>query len=171
MDASAVGAFAESVPVDLALDLGTGRTCVLIDERHPAGKTSERDLRGVVALPLRDLSRPWLTTRGPFPSRMEFARASFGNEALSRWSGRMQAFHWPSLARIGNEAAELAAAQCANEAVTGLSSPMHYVWDEAPSPHVWRFAGRGAEGGAAQPDRVGDHPRSTFRDRRRAGGR
>ncbi len=153
MEPNAVGAFADMVPVDLALDLGTSRIGALIQERHVAATSFARgadasDSDGAMwQLALRDLSRPAEVVEGAWASRLTFCRAAFGNEALSRWSGRMRAFHWPSPARIGREAGRLAGEAGASDAMTGVSSPMHYVWDERPSRHVWRFAGHPAEAG------------------------
>ena len=151
MEPNAVGAYAETVPVDLALDLGTARVAALLEERHAMRGASAPvggNRRSMWQLAVRDLSEPWRTTEGTFPSRVVFSRASFGNEAMSRWSGRTQAFNWPSPVRLGPEAERLALMPGGAEAVTGLSSPMHYVWDERPSRHVWRFAGPAAADGA-----------------------
>lgn len=134
-----------AVPVDLVLDIGTSRTCALIRERTSATGVSEKAKPAM--LPLRDLSQPRRRHSGVFSSRLQFARAAFGNEAWSRWSGRANAFFWPSLARIGNEAERLSAEEPSGEDWTGLSSPMHYLWDDQPSPVAWRFARQGAEAG------------------------
>jgi hypothetical protein len=135
----------DKVLVDVVLDLGTSRTCALLSERDTAG-SSERGR--VSMLPLRDLSEPWRVQSEIFSSRIQFAKAAFGSEAWSRWSGRTNAFFWPSLARVGAEAERLAATQPYGEDWTGLSSPMHYIWDEQPAQAAWRFAclpGEGAE--------------------------
>ena len=135
-DASTAGG--NSVPVDLVLDIGASRTFALTSER-----TGAADAPAVMSvLPLRDLARPWLSHRGIFASRIEFSRTGFGKEVYSRWSGRTNAFHWPSLARVGTEASRLAAEQKSADAFTGLSSPMRYLWDDRASRHVWRFAGQ-----------------------------
>lgn len=150
LEPAAVGAYAETVPVDLALDLGTSRTLALIGEQLPPA-AGQRVAPRVTALEIRDLSEPWRIHRAPLSSRLSFARTSFGNEALSRWSGRTQAFQWPIPARIGEEAERLAAAVSGPDAQTGVSSPLHYVWDERPTRDVWRFAGAAADGGRASP--------------------
>ena len=156
MEPNAVGAFADMVPVDLALDLGTSRIGALIQERNVPTQSKTGQTKSGAAgdpgvamwqLALRDLSQPARVVAGPCASRLTFSRAAFGNEALSRWSGRMRAFHWPSPSRIGAEADRIARETSAPDAMTGVSSPMHYVWDERPSRHVWRFAGHTAEVG------------------------
>ncbi len=155
MEPNAVGAYAETVPVDLALDLGTRRTGVLLAEqpiaRHKSGDGDDGLTRGMWPLSLRDLGEPWRNVEGAWSSRLTFSRASFGNEALSRWSGRTQAFHWPSPLRVGSEAERLARLPETGEAVIGVSSPMHYIWDERPSRNLWRFAGGGESGTRRTP--------------------
>lgn len=130
------------VPVDLVLDVGSSRTFALLAE-DDAGQ--DRQPR-IDILPVRDLGRPWQVHTGVFSSRMEFARVIFGKEVYSRWSGRTNAFYWPSIARVGSEAQRLASEQNAADAFTGISSPIRYLWDDKASRHVWRFAG--ASGGS-----------------------
>ncbi|MFM9942198.1 MAG: virulence factor SrfB [Hyphomicrobiaceae bacterium] len=132
------------ITVDLVLDIGASRTCALLAEAAPT-KAAEPI---IAPLLLRDLSRPTLVHQGHVSSRIEFARASFGKDVYSRWSGRTNAFYWPSLARIGDEAVRLASEQSAADAFTGLSSPIRYLWDGQASRHVWRFSG--AAGGAGR---------------------
>ena len=132
----------DPVPVDLVLDIGASRTFALLVEPQ-AGPNAQAPCD---VLALRDLTSPWLIHRGIFSSRIEFARASLGKEVYSRWSGRTNAFYWPSLARVGTEANRLACEQSAADAVTGLSSPMRYLWDDRGSRQVWRFAGSPAGG-------------------------
>jgi hypothetical protein len=136
------------VAVDLVLDIGNARTCGLLVEEHPG---QGMNLTDSYPLALRDLSRPELTCARPFDSRVEFARASFGRDDISRKSGRPAAFAWPSPLRVGPEAVRLAAARQGNEGATGLSSPKRYLWDERPSMQGWRFNGRGLEGTSTEP--------------------
>ncbi|HUN40520.1 MAG TPA: virulence factor SrfB [Acetobacteraceae bacterium] len=125
------------VQVDLVLDIGHARTCGLLIEQHPGEGVNLADS---YALKLRDLSRPeWLHEK-PFDSRVEFARANFGRDAISRRSGRAIAFSWPSPLRVGNEAVRLSGLRRGNEGATGLTSPKRYLWDERPSQQSWRFA-------------------------------
>lgn len=126
------------IAVDLVLDIGNSRTLALISE---AGSSPALTHEGAISpLPIRNLTRPAEISRGVVSSRIEFAKPDFGKEALSRWSGRANAFNWPSLARLGDEAAALACCQDANGDQTGLSSPMRYLWDEKATEKVWRFA-------------------------------
>ena len=131
------------VAVDLVLDIGNARTCGILIEEH-AGQGM--NLSDSYPLALRDLSRPECLHSKPFDSRVEFARASFGPDAISRRSGRASAFAWPSPVRVGPEAERLAGARLGNEGATSLSSPKRYLWDERPSTQVWRFNGRATDG-------------------------
>lgn len=149
MEPNAVGAYAETIPVDIALDIGGARTAALVQERDARAAGTEG--AATAALPIRDLQHPARRYHGLFSSRIEFARAQLGNDALSRWSGRTRAFHWPSLTRVGEEAERLAREPASADSVTGVSSPMHYVWDDKPSRHVWRFAGAVTDGARRNP--------------------
>lgn len=124
--------------VDLILDLGSSRTTALLRERRTG--TGPQSADRISLLPLRELSEPWRVHAEIFSSRVEFAKTALGNEAWSRWSGRTNAFFWPSLARTGREAERLSSEQPASEDWTGLSSPLNYLWDDQPAPTTWRFA-------------------------------
>lgn len=129
---------AETVAVDLVLDIGNSRTCAILSE--PASPSSVKAEARASLLVLRDFDQPWLEHAGLFASRIEFSRASFGKESLSRWSGRTNAFYWPSLVRVGPEAQRLVAQSHTTTDVTGLSGPMRYLWDDAAGEQPWRFA-------------------------------
>ena len=86
------------VAVDLVLDLGNARTCGILIEEHPG---QGMNLSDSYPLALRDLSRAECVHGRPFDSRVEFSRASFGRDAVSRRSGRASAFAWPSPVRSG----------------------------------------------------------------------
>lgn len=154
------------IGMDLILDLGHSRTLALIAEtpRDGQGGDAQTDImRGARLLPIRDLSEPWRVHDGVLASRIEFSAPAFGRDALSRMSGRSNAFFWPSIARVGAEAERLAGLQPTSDDVSGLSSPMRYLWDERPTPAVWRFvksspggAQRGAIVSGAQLVYVGD---------------
>ena len=138
----------EPIGVDLVLDIGNARTCgVLVEDDRGRSNGAGTSYQ----LVLRDLSRPDLLYREPFESRVEFARASFGKDALSRRSGRGNAFAWNSPVRVGPEAVRLAAEAKGNEGATGLSSPKRYLWDRRATAQVWRFNGIGADGITTEP--------------------
>ncbi len=126
----------KAIPVDMVLDVGNSRTCGILIEDHPQqndglGKRYE--------LELRDLSRPEQVYPEPFESRIEFAQAAFGKEHFSVQSGRSDAFLWPTIARVGQEAGRLASRRRGTEGSTGLSSPKRYLWDEDRYEPGWRF--------------------------------
>jgi len=136
------------VAVDLVLDLGNARTCGILIEEHPG---QGMNLSDSYPLALRDLSRPECLHERPFDSRVEFSRAAFGRDAVSRRSGRASAFAWPSPLRVGPEAVRLAGARLGNEGSTGLSSPKRYLWDTRPATQGWRFNGRANDGVTTDP--------------------
>lgn len=125
----------QPIAVDLVLDVGNSRTVGILIEDHP----QESDgLKNRYVLQLRDLSRPHLVHAEPFESRVEFAEAVFGKVDHSRQSGR-QAFEWPTIARVGPEAARLASRRRGGGGSTGLSSPKRYLWDDERYLAGWRF--------------------------------
>lgn len=133
------------VDVDLVLDIGNSRTTGILVETLPQRVTNLNDS---YLLQLRDLDQPQRIHAEPFETRVEFAEASFGNEALSRRSGRRSpAFAWPSAARVGPEAVRLSALAVNAEGTTGMSSPKRYLWDERP----WRQSWRSNTGGGPEP--------------------
>jgi hypothetical protein len=137
------------VAVDLVLDIGNARTCGILIEEHP---DENQNLADSYPLVLRDLSRPELTHARPFESRVEFARASFGRDAVARRAGgRGASFAWPSPVRVGPEAVRLAGSRLGNGGATGISSPKRYLWDDRPFAQGWLFNGRAADGVTTEP--------------------
>ncbi|MEJ8849960.1 virulence factor SrfB [Variovorax rhizosphaerae] len=133
------------IDVDLVLDLGNSRSCGLLIESDP--EQLGVDIAKAVTLQLRDLSRAEQVYSDPFPSRFEFARAQFGRDHLSIRSGRSEAFAWPTVVRVGVEAARLAARRSGTEGSSGLSSPKRYLWDEDARRDSWRFNAAANDGG------------------------
>jgi hypothetical protein len=133
------------IDVDLVLDLGNSRSCGLLIESDP--EALGVDITKSVKLQLRDLSRAEQVYSDPFPSRFEFARAQFGRDHLSIRSGRSEAFGWPTVVRVGVEAARMAARRSGTEGSSGLSSPKRYLWDEDARRDSWRFNIAGTESG------------------------
>ncbi len=135
----------QPVEVDLILDIGNSRTTGILVETLPQRVTNLNDS---YLLELRDISKTENIYSDPFETRIEFAEAQFGNDALSRRSGRrMPAFAWPSAVRIGPEASRLATQTVCAEGNTGMSSPKRYLWDERPWQQTWRFN----TGGSREP--------------------
>jgi len=131
----------ERVPVgvDLILDIGHARTAAFVRE-GTRGTRRATATRGATPIAIRDLSQPWRVHDGVMSSRLEFMAPSFGREALSRLSGRTNAFLWPSIVRVGAEAERLAAQQPTTDHTVPPTSPIRYLWDEQRSPAPWRFA-------------------------------
>ncbi len=127
----------DAVDVDMILDIGNSRTTGILVETSSAKKT---DLNDSYLLELRDLSNPNNISTEPFSTRVEFVDASFGNDMLSRRSGRRTAaFAWPTCVRVGPEATRLSTYASCAEGNTGMSSPKRYLWDETRWTQSWRF--------------------------------
>ncbi|MDR0339523.1 MAG: virulence factor SrfB [Desulfovibrio sp.] len=125
------------VDVDLILDIGNSRTTGILVETPPQHSTN---LNNSYLMQIRDISRPEHIYTEPFATRIEFAEASFGDEAYSKLSGRRTpAFPWASAVRMGPEAARLATRAKSAEGTTGMSSPKRYLWDERIWKPTWRF--------------------------------
>ena len=83
----------------------TSATRALAEFSIESFATDDRvDLGNSMVLELRDLSRPELVYSDPFDSHVVLAQADFGPERISKTSGRVKAFFWPSMVRIGPEA-------------------------------------------------------------------
>ncbi|MCB1512388.1 MAG: virulence factor SrfB, partial [Hyphomicrobiaceae bacterium] len=91
-------------------------------------------------LRLRDLGQPSTSHESPWPTQAEFAPANFGNATASRLSGRLDAFQWPSLVRVGEEARRYALRPSAVNGVTGLRGLRSMLNDTAAHPTAWRFS-------------------------------
>lgn len=122
--------------VDMVLDIGNSRSCGILVEQHP--REPDR-LKHRYELELRDLSRSEQTYREPFESRLELAQPLFGKEHWAAKSGRSGAFQWPTIGRVGPEAARLAGGRRGTGGATGISSPKRYLWDTERFPTGWRF--------------------------------
>lgn len=85
-------------------------------------------------------SEPQFLNEPLFTSRLEFSEARFGKQHFSVESGREDAFVWPSIVRVGDEARKLAMQRLGTEGNSGISSPRRYLWDETPVVQDWRFS-------------------------------
>ncbi|ANZ89357.1 MULTISPECIES: virulence factor SrfB [Enterobacteriaceae] len=126
-----------AIPVDLVLDIGNSRSCGILIEEH---RDDKKGLSQLYQLQLRDLSQPQNVYNEPFDSRLEFAQAEFGKQDFSLKSGRSDAFTWPTIGRVGDEAFRMAAQRLGTEGSTGISSPKRYLWDDQPYSPGWRFS-------------------------------
>jgi hypothetical protein len=125
------------VNVDLVLDIGNSRTCGMLIENFP--NQEKIDLGNSYILQLRDLQEPHKVYGEPFESDVQLAQARFGDENLSRFSTRTRAFFWPSLVRVGPEAARCREQSEGTEGTSGMSSPKRYLCDVEPVNQAWRF--------------------------------
>jgi hypothetical protein len=131
------------IDVDLVLDIGNSRTTGILVETRAQRSTNLNDS---YLLQLRDLDSPEHVYTEPFETRLEFAEANFGDDNLSRQSGRgTPTFVWPSPVRIGPEAARLSTQALCADGVTGMSSPKRYLWDERDWATGWRYNMRGEQ--------------------------
>ncbi len=134
---NAPGDIDKAIEVDMVLDVGNSRTCGIIIEKH--AQQSQEVPTDKYELELRDLTSPERLYAEPFESRVEFAQTAFGKDNWARQSGRPDAFMWPTIARVGKEAARLASHRCGTEGATGVSSPKRYLWDEDQFDTGWRL--------------------------------
>ncbi|MFW0765804.1 virulence factor SrfB [Trabulsiella odontotermitis] len=126
-----------AIPVDLILDVGNTHTCgVIIEDQGDAND----GLRQTAELQVRSLTEPQHLNEPLFSSRIEFCEARFGKQHYSVESGRDDAFVWPSIVRVGDEARKLAMQRLGTDGYSGLSSPRRYLWDETPTVQDWRFS-------------------------------
>lgn len=131
----------EYVDVNLILDIGNSRSCgIMVEDHHNVAKGDD-DFSNTYVLSLRDLNAPEHIYTEPFPSQIEFQEPSFDFDNKSAKSGRPDAFIWPSIARVGTEATNLATLLVGNEGMTGLVSPKRYLWntDGTKNNQEWKF--------------------------------
>jgi hypothetical protein len=140
---SGISTGAPHTDVVLSLAFGTGDvTGHLIDvARFDEGVSS-----AITPLAVRNFERPWITEAGCMPSAVAFKQSAFGREALSRLSGRMHAFAWPSLVRIGHDARSTSAQLSPDAPLSGMADVLDGLLDHAPNDAVWRFARANAQG-------------------------
>ncbi len=124
-----------AIPVDLILDVGNSHSFGLLAEDQGPGSAA---LRLSTPLHIRSLAQAHLTSEPLFTSRVEFNEARFGSVRHSTASGRSNAFHWPSMVRVGDDARMLALTRTGTEGASGVSSPRRYLWDSTPSQRPWR---------------------------------
>jgi len=118
------GTAAETVDAHLVLDLGNCRTCgIIVEKTANAGPF-------YASLEIRSHELPWRKQAEPFESHMQFVRPR---------SDRRGRFGGISLIRLGDEALEAAARAGLGGALTGMSSPKRYLWDDAERPANWCF--------------------------------
>lgn len=129
-----------AVDVSLILDIGNARSCGIMVEDHPNVTRGDDDFSDTYVLTLRDLNAPEQVYNHPFASMVEFSTPNFDYDNHSARSGRPDAFSWPSMVRVGNEASMLSAHREGNEGTTGITSPKRYLWNtDRLSNDRWMF--------------------------------
>ena len=106
--------------------MGNTHTCGVIIEDHGDANDGLRQTYRRAAGSLAQ--RPQFLNEPLFTSRLEFLEARFGKQHFSVESGREDAFVWPSIVRVGDEARKLAMQRLGTEGNSGISSPRRYLW-------------------------------------------
>ena len=130
-----------SIDVSLILDVGNSRTTGLIVEEDKTSTQNSDTFLVTEELQIRDFNAPEKVYVGAFDSKIEFAKANFDFESSSAKDKRQNAFSWPSLVRVGNEATRLASLKKGNTGNTGINSPKRYLWQittDSKAP-IWHF--------------------------------
>jgi hypothetical protein len=145
------------MPIDLVIDFdATTTTAVLVPRTGGLGPDIAAACAKTVPLRMRDLTRPTTLHSGDIPTLIEFDHQTFGNAALSRRSGRTDAFAWTSLVRVGHEAKHLALRSNAVDGVTGLADLAGQIGNIATSDVIWRFSTTDGPASRASPMVTGD---------------
>ncbi|PKL49950.1 MAG: hypothetical protein CVV42_04635 [Candidatus Riflebacteria bacterium HGW-Riflebacteria-2] len=122
----------EGIEVNLVLDLGNSRACGILVEQTPGRPVS---LDECCKLEIRDLQQPGDIYTEPFETSFKFQPPLFYDpENAIPQNGHT--FVWPSIVRIGSEAARLEPSDVGD---TGMSSPKRYLWDDKTRHFPWYF--------------------------------
>ena len=127
----------DAVDSDLIMDLSEDVGLAVVTP-SPSDTRLSRHARSSRILPVRDLARPSTVFDGHVPVRVEFDGAPFGLAAVSRRSGRSEAFKWASLVRVGEQATRLALRANASRGVTGSAALARHAWHDTPVAGIWR---------------------------------
>ena len=120
------------IDVHLVLDLGNSRACGILLE-CPAGEEVQLDESR--KLEIRDLTNPGLVYSEPFDTSFKFYPPLFF-DPKQPVPHAGTSFHWPSLVRLGREAARLEPCSVGD---SGMSSPKRYLWDDRERSFPWYF--------------------------------
>ncbi|MBQ1884211.1 MAG: virulence factor SrfB, partial [Bacteroidales bacterium] len=133
----------QSIDVDLILDVGNSRTTGILVESVKTGQPFE--FTDAVPLEIRDMTYPDRTYSDPFDMRVAFVKTTLGDESQFIMSGNPKAFAWPSLVRIGREAARLTVLNTADNSNSVMSSPKRYLWDTEKRAFPWTYISKTQE--------------------------
>ena len=129
-----MASYSESVSVEAIIDLGNSNSCGVLYEVYPHCINPQSLCS---ELQLRDLSCPTREGYSLFSSELNFSPEPFGQRGHSAASGRLDAFQWGSLVRIGPEAQRLNAQSHHDLQPQGITCPRRYIWDDHPANVVW----------------------------------
>lgn len=122
--------------VDLVMDMGNSRTCVVLFDDSDFTKVEQLELQNF-SNPLKNDKLNRLTDS--FDMRLAFREADFGGSLIEN---SLQ-FVFPSLVRLGAEANELihkaTNLNTGLEKTTTFSSPKRFLWDSRPQQNEWEF--------------------------------
>jgi hypothetical protein len=122
----------ETIDVHLVLDLGNSRACGILAEQAPGQGVN---LDECCKLEIRDLNEPTVVYTEPFDTSFKFQPPLFFH-AEQNIPHAGAGFYWPSVLRLGREAAKLEPCDVGD---TGMSSPKRYLWDDSPRHFPWYF--------------------------------
>ncbi len=127
------------VDVDLVIDIGNSNTCGILFE-SPTDENTFTKFDKVKKLRLTDLSNPEKEYDEPFSMRLAFVESKFGEINNPEFKN----FRWPSLLRLGKEAARFINEynldiDKGKETATHHSSPKRYLWDNKKVKIQWEF--------------------------------
>lgn len=121
----------EGIVVDVMLDLGNSRTCVLLEERMPGGRRQGLELV-YPDNPRRVEASPFLTQS-----------ALFEQFIVPPTPARTVSFRHLSILKLGAGALDALAARDADPRPLGISSPKRYLWEDyGRVGWSWRSANR-----------------------------
>jgi hypothetical protein len=122
----------DGIVVDVMLDLGNSRTCVLLEERMAGGRRQR--------LELLYPDNPRRTEASPFLTQS----ALFEHQIVPRMPlGGTVSFRHLSMLKLGSAALDALAARDADPRPLGLSTPKRYLWEDyGRVDWTWRFANR-----------------------------
>jgi hypothetical protein len=128
-----------AIDVDLVLDIGNSNTCGVLFENEKGNF----EFNKVKKLHIQDLSDFRKKYDDSFAMQLAFAKPSFGEITIPGY----KVFSWPSIVRVGEEAANHINSQKFDvvgnfDSSNYHSSPKRYLWDSKKSEIPWEYIKR-----------------------------
>jgi hypothetical protein len=121
----------DAVVVNMMLDLGNSRTCVLLSEQEQGGRR--------LGLELRYPDDPSRVEVGPFSTQSAFVE----HEIIPVGVGETVSFRFLSIVKLGSGALDALARRDQDPRPLGISTPKRYLWEDyGKVDWTWRFANR-----------------------------